>query len=125
MLLKLHIDKSEKFDIIETVIEMDIIEICKALSNETRLNILKWLKEPEENFPPQGGCLSEPVDLQGGVCVSSIQAKAGISQSTVSNYLDMLQRAGLLLSERHGKWTYYRRNEAVIKDFSEYIGGEL
>ncbi|HAQ64034.1 MAG TPA: transcriptional regulator [Ruminococcaceae bacterium] len=107
------------------MIEMDIIEICKALSNETRLNILGWLKKPEENFPPQGGCLNEPVDLKGGVCVSSIQAKAGISQSTVSNYLDMLQRAGLLLSERHGKWTYYRRNEAVIKEFSEYIGGEL
>lgn len=107
------------------MIEMDIIEISKALSNETRLNILKWLKEPEKNFPPQGGCLNEPVDLQGGVCVSSIQAKAGISQSTVSNYLDMLQRAGLLLSERHGKWTYYRRNEAVINALSEYIKAEL
>ena len=47
---------------------MDLIEICKALSNETRLNILKWLKNPQENFPPQGGCLNEPVDLKGGVC---------------------------------------------------------
>ncbi|MBO5575774.1 MAG: hypothetical protein J5956_05690 [Ruminococcus sp.] len=28
--------------------------------SETRLNILKWLKDPESNFPPQGGCLSEP-----------------------------------------------------------------
>lgn len=36
---------------------MDIymIEISKALSNETRLNILGWLKSPEEIFPPQGG----------------------------------------------------------------------
>lgn len=104
---------------------MDIIEISKALSNETRLNILKWLKEPEKYFPPQGGCLNEPIDLKGGVCVSSIQEKAGASQSTVSNYLDMLQRAGLLLSERHGKWTYYRRNEEMLKEFSEYIKKEL
>jgi len=104
---------------------MDIIEICKALSNETRLNILTWLKAPQENFPPQGGCLSEPVDLKGGVCVSSIQAKAGISQSTVSNYLDMLQRAGLLLSERHGKWTYYRRNEETIARLAAFIGTQL
>lgn len=104
---------------------MDLIEICKALSNDTRLSILKWLKEPEENFPPQGGCLNEPVDLKGGVCVSSIQAKAGVSQSTVSSYLDMLQRAGLLVSERHGKWTYYRRNEDMIRQLAKFIGDEL
>ena len=83
------------------------------------------MKEPEENFPPQGGCLNEPVDLKGGVCVSSIQAKAGVSQSTVSSYLDMLQRAGLLVSERHGKWTYYRRNEDMIRQLAEFIGDEL
>ena len=104
---------------------MDIIEICKALSNETRLNILKWLKEPDKYFPPQGGSLEGEVDLKGGVCVSSIQAKAGASQSTVSNYLDILRRSGLLLCERHGKWTYYRRNEDTIKEFSRYIGKEL
>ena len=106
-------------------IPMDIVEICKALSNETRISILRWLKNPQENFPPQGDCLAEPVDLRGGVCVSSIHQKAGGSQSTVSNYLDMLQRAGLLLSERHGKWTYYRRNEETIKALSEFIGKEL
>ena len=104
---------------------MEFIEVCKALSNDTRLNIMKWLKNPTENFPPQGGCLNEPVDLKGGVCVSSIREKAGVSQSTVSNYLDMLQRSGLLLSERHGKWTYYRRNEEVIKELAEFIGKEL
>ena len=104
---------------------IDMIEISKALSNETRLNILKWLKDPEGNFPPQGGCLSEPVDLKGGVCVSSIQAKANLSPSTVSNYLDTLQRAGLLLSERHGKWTYYRRNEKTITALAEYVREEL
>ena len=104
---------------------MDIIEICKALSNEPRLNILKWLKEPDKYFPPQGGSLEGEVDLKGGVCVSSIQAKAGASQSTVSNYLDILLRSGLLLFERHGKWTYYRRNEDTIKEFSRYVGKEL
>lgn len=104
---------------------MDYIEIFKALSNETRLNILIWLKNPEENFPKQGDSLNNPVDLKGGVCVSSIQEKAGISQSTVSNYLDALQKCGLLTSERHEKWTYYRRNEEVIKELAEFIGKGL
>ena len=93
--------------------------------SEKLLNILKWLKDPESNFPPQGGCLSEPVDLKGGVCVSSIQAKANLSPSKVSNYLDTLQRAGLLLSERHGKWTYYRRNEDTIRALAEFVKEEL
>ena len=105
--------------------DIDLIEISKALSNESRLNILRWLKEPEVNFPPQGGCLNEPVDLKGGVCVSSIQAKSSLSPSTVSNYLDMLQRAGLLRSERHGKWTYYRRNEETISALADHIRNEL
>lgn len=104
---------------------VDIIEIAKALSNETRLNILRWLKDPYTNFPPQGGSLGTPVDLKGGVCVSSIQEKAGASQSTISNYLTMLQDAGLLLSERHEKWTYYRRNESVIQELAMYIKNEL
>ena len=33
---------------------MSKLDIFKALSNETRLSILKWLKEPEKYFPPQG-----------------------------------------------------------------------
>ncbi|MBQ7585392.1 MAG: helix-turn-helix transcriptional regulator [Desulfovibrionaceae bacterium] len=104
---------------------MDFLEISKALSNETRVKILGWLKNPKENFPPQGGSLGSPVDLKGGVCVSSIQEKAGISASTISNYLSILQNAGLLLSERHGKWTYYRRNEEVIQQYAEYIKNHL
>lgn len=51
------------------------------------------------------------VSYKGGVCVGDIQEKAKVSQSTVSSYLNMMQKAGLLESIRHGQWTYYRRNE--------------
>lgn len=40
----------------------DMIDVFKALSNETRLQILMWLRNPEKNFPPQGEHLSEDVD---------------------------------------------------------------
>ena len=103
----------------------DLLQISKALSNETRLNILRWLKDPYENFPPQGTSLGSPVDLKGGVCVSSIQEKAGVSPSTVSNYLGILLDAGLLLSERYEKWTYYRRNEEAIQALAAYVRNEL
>jgi ArsR family transcriptional regulator len=37
----------------------------------------------------------------------------------------MLQDAGLLLSERFEKWTYYRRNEAAIQEYADYVRTEL
>ncbi|MGN0240918.1 MAG: ArsR/SmtB family transcription factor [Candidatus Weimeria sp.] len=104
---------------------MNAVDIFKALANDKRLQILDWLKEPEKNFPPQGLHIPEGDSFDNSVCVGSIQDKAGLSQSTVSHYLDMLQRAGLLESARYGKWTYYRRNEANIQKLSDYIKKEL
>ena len=31
----------------------ELQDIFKALSNESRLKILQWLKEPSKHFPPQ------------------------------------------------------------------------
>ena len=44
---------------------MDQVEIFKALSNKTRLQILGWLKEPELNFPEQPNADFENVALPG------------------------------------------------------------
>ena len=63
---------------------MNKIEIFKALSNETRLSILEWLKEPEKNFPPQGTHFDKPIDLKGGVCVGSITNPCSFSKLTSS-----------------------------------------
>ena len=104
---------------------MDIVLIAKALSNETRLHILTWLKEPEKYFPPQEMYIPEGESFDWGVCVGSITEKAGISQSTISSYLEMMRRAGLLESGRYGKWTYYRRKEDFIQQLGDYIKQEL
>lgn len=100
---------------------MDLLEIFKALSNRTRLEILERLKDPVKNFPPQDEGDVHTV----GVCVSSIQEGIGLSQSTVSNYLATLQKAGLIEVQRVGQWTYYKRNEAAISALAEYIGKRL
>jgi ArsR family transcriptional regulator len=100
---------------------MDIIEINKVLSNKTRVNILKWLKKPELNFPPH-----QDIDhFDDGVCVGFIQDKAGLSQSTISTYLNSMQNAKLVIPTRHGKWTYYKRNEEVIKAYLKALKSEL
>jgi DNA-binding transcriptional ArsR family regulator len=100
---------------------MDEVEIFKALANETRLSILNWLKDPEANFKDekQGG------NFEHGVCVSLIQEKAGLTQSTVSTYLAVLQRAGLVTSTRVGQWTFYRRNEEAFQALSEKMKSKI
>lgn len=104
---------------------MNELEMFKSLANETRLNILKWLKNPEENFSQQGLHIPAEDSFDRSVCVGSITEKAGLSQSVVSQYLDMMQRAGLLESARFGKWTYYRRKEDNIQKLAEFIKEDL
>jgi len=100
---------------------MDPMRILKALSNENRLQILQWLDNPSDNFPPQ-----EQEDIEEvGVCVDFIRQKAGVSQSTTSQYLSKLQDAGLVTSERIGQWTYYQRNEETIQQFADFVRNEL
>ncbi len=98
---------------------IDIDEIFKALSNPVRREILSWLKQPEQHF-----CAQEH-SLENGVCVGKIYERAGLSQSTISAYLAMLQRAGLVTSQRLGQWVFYKRNEEVIQAFLEQMRKEL
>ncbi|KAA2241944.1 helix-turn-helix transcriptional regulator [Chitinophaga agrisoli] len=98
---------------------MEHLAIFKALSNETRLQILNWLKTPEEFFHDQ----QEP--LSTGVCVGQIQKKSGLTQSTISENLAVLQKAGLVTSKRIGQWTYYKRNEATFEQLSKVVQAEI
>jgi ArsR family transcriptional regulator len=94
----------------------------RALSNPMRLQILQWLRDPEQHFDP-AGAIADPSEV--GVCVSHIQAKAGLAQSTVSAYMAELQRAGLVHATRVGKWTHYRRDEERIADLVARLGETL
>lgn len=90
---------------------MDLLIAIKALANPVRLKILEGLKDPAHSFPPQD---EGDVEIDG-VCVGSIQEGLGLSQSTVSSYLALLQKAGLVTVKRKGQWTYYKRDEKAIK----------
>lgn len=92
---------------------MQLIELHKALANDTRIDIMRWLSNPEKNFRSH----KDGKDFSDGVCAQLIQEKTGMSQSTVSHYLSILQRADLVISMRLGKWTYYKRNDNTIRAF--------
>jgi len=66
----------------------DLIRVMKALSDETRLRILRVLLEKE-------------------CCVCEVMQALDISQSRASRNLGILQDAGFLIARRDGPWIVY------------------
>jgi ArsR family transcriptional regulator len=99
-----------------------LLDVFKALANPVRLQVLQWLRDPEQHFPVEQA-IADPHEV--GVCVSHIQAKTGLAQSTVSAYMASLERAGLVRSTRAGKWTHYRRDEERIARLVDALGRSL
>lgn len=74
---------------------MDKFEkMFKALSDRNRLRILKMLEKRQ-------------------LCVCEITETLGLAASTVSKHLSILRGAGLILSEKNGKWVDYKLNDAA------------
>jgi DNA-binding transcriptional ArsR family regulator len=63
--------------------------IAKALADESRVRVLMALRDQE-------------------LCVCQITALFGLSMSTVSKHLSILNHAGLVNSRKLGRWIYYR-----------------
>ena len=72
-----------------------MINVFKALSDETRLRILKLLEN-------------------GELCVCDIVAALDMVQPKVSFHLAALKEAGLIKDRKHGKWTHYRLDDSDI-----------
>jgi ArsR family transcriptional regulator, arsenate/arsenite/antimonite-responsive transcriptional repressor len=70
----------------------ELVSIFKALSDETRLRIIKLLE-------------------QGELCVCDITAALDMVQPKVSFHLSTLREAGLIKDRKQGKWTHYSLNE--------------
>ena len=89
---------------------MDAAYLFRALANERRLRILRWLKDPRAHFPPQ-----QDGDLVAdGVCALFIAEKLAISQPTLSEHMRVLTAAKLVRAKRIKQWTMYKRDEAAI-----------
>lgn len=72
----------------------NLIKALKALSDETRLRIMKVLLEKE-------------------CCVCEIMQALDISQSRASRNLGILQDAGFLKARRNGPWIIYSVNRRM------------
>src|SRR5215469_16399111 len=100
---------------------MSMERALRALANERRIQILDWLKDPRSHFPPQvDGDL-----VRDGVCGGFIAEKLGVSQPTASEHLKVLVQAGLIRAKRIRQWTFYKRDEAAIKEIKRAIASAI
>jgi len=98
-----------------------MLRTIKAVASPVRLEILSLLKDPVGNFPPQiDGDL-----VRDGVCADFIREKVGIAAATASRHLTLLTDAELLVATRKKNWTFYRRDEAAIRRFTESLVSKL
>jgi ArsR family transcriptional regulator, arsenate/arsenite/antimonite-responsive transcriptional repressor len=73
----------------------NVLTVFKALSDETRLRILKLLE-------------------QGELCVCDIVAAFDMIQPKVSFHLAVLKEAGLIKDRKQGKWVHYKIDDSDI-----------
>jgi len=88
---------------------VDIVEIFKALADETRIRMLNLL-------------------IKGELCVCDIEYILNIKQSNASRHLNKLKLAGLILAIKKSQWVYYRINEEIFLKYPfllAFINDEL
>ena len=76
----------------------NLIKIFKALSDETRIRLLKLLQQRE-------------------LCVCELMQALNMTQSRVSRNLGILKDAGLVRDRRDGLWVHYSLDQ---KSFNSY-----
>jgi ArsR family transcriptional regulator len=73
----------------------NLLRIFKALSEETRLRILKLLE-------------------RGELCVCDLVAALDMVQPKVSFHLNALKGAGFIKDRKEGRWSHYRLDESDL-----------
>jgi ArsR family transcriptional regulator, arsenate/arsenite/antimonite-responsive transcriptional repressor len=84
----------------------DFIKVMKALSDPTRVKILKLLEKKR-------------------LCVCELQTALGIAQSTTSKHLKILEDAGLVISKKDGLWVNYTLSDGQQSPYAATLLGNL
>lgn len=83
----------------------ELAEIFKALSDPTRLRLIKLLSE------------CAPGKCPGPLCVNALAHRVGVSQSAVSQHLRVLRQAGLVRGERRGYHVHYSLDRDRLEQY--------
>ena len=84
----------------------DVALICKALSDNNRLQIVQMLSDGEK-------------------CGCKLLDAFDITQPTLSHHMKILCECGLINSRKEGKWHHYSINKTVLEILNDFIGSIL
>lgn len=76
---------------------MELIQILKALGDESRIKILNILRD-------------------GELCVREIEHILEMTQSNVSRHLNKLCNVEILIFEKKAQWVFYKINESKLRE---------
>ena len=80
-----------------------MINICKALSDETRLLIVSKLKNTDE------------------LCACKLLELVECNQSTLSHHMKILVDSGLVVARKEWKWVHYSLNKEKINELINFL----
>lgn len=95
--------------------QKQLAEAFKALSDVHRLRALRFIAG---GAPPEA-------DSEDAVCACHVQDHLEMSQPATSYHLKVLRQAGLVESEKRGRWVHYRISDEgldLLKGFLDEIG---
>lgn len=85
----------------------NIIEMIKAVADKNRMRIMLMLSERP-------------------MCVCELDSVLGIALSTISAHLKQMRSAGVIVSEKEGRWVIYRvADNALIGTMIQEIKSKL
>lgn len=84
----------------------EVALICKALSDNNRLQIVQMLSGGEK-------------------CGCKLLEAFDITQPTLSHHMKILCECGLVNSRKEGKWHHYSINKTVLECLNDFIGSIL
>lgn len=81
---------------------LEILNITRALSDETRVRVLMMLSG-------------------GELCLCQIIEILKLAPSTVSKHMSILRQAGLVETRKEGRWIYYRLTDSKNRPANEIL----
>jgi ArsR family transcriptional regulator len=82
----------------------ELSEIFKALSDPTRLRLVKLLS-----------------DHEGALCVNALARELTVTQSAVSQHLRVLRQTGLVKGDRRGSSVHYALDKNKLEQYKSRI----
>ncbi len=99
---------------------MDVAAICNALGNKIRYQLVKSLKDKSIST-----CCNRIEYYENGVSVGDVVKFTGLAQSTVSQHLAVLMKAGIIYKEKRDLWSCYFLNTKVVDKYLKELKKDL